>query len=107
MDSESSGVKERLRAFRDHYDKLAAQIGRVIVGHETVIEQIHACLLANGNALLEGVPGIGKTLLVRTLAEVLDLEGFTCLEAGNAKSGIDSAKKHQRTADSFEHYSAL
>jgi MoxR-like ATPase len=48
-------------------------VGRVIVGLEEVIEQVMVCMLSGGHVLLEGVPGLGKTLLVRTLAEALDL----------------------------------
>jgi MoxR-like ATPase len=49
------------------------ELARVIVGHENVIRGVLISLLAGGHCLLEGVPGLGKTLLVRTLAEVLDL----------------------------------
>ena len=53
---------------------LKEQIGRLIVGHEEVIEQVLVCMFAGGHGLLEGVPGIGKTLLVRTLARCLGLQ---------------------------------
>jgi MoxR-like ATPase len=49
------------------------EIGKVIVGQEEAIRGILTCLLAGGHALLEGVPGLGKTMLVRTLSQVLDL----------------------------------
>src|SRR5829696_10356915 len=49
------------------------EVGKVIVGQREVIRGILTCLLAGGHALLEGVPGLGKTMLVRTLSEVLDL----------------------------------
>ena len=48
-------------------------IGRAVVGHAEVVEQVLICLFADGHGLLEGVPGIGKTLLVRSLANTLDL----------------------------------
>jgi MoxR-like ATPase len=54
-------------------DRLAQQLSRVIVGHRTVIDEVITCLLAGGHVLLEGVPGLGKTLLVRTLADALAL----------------------------------
>ena len=57
------------RAIRD----LEAEIRRVIVGQEQVVHEILVCLLAGGHALLEGAPGLGKTLLVRTLARSLRL----------------------------------
>ena len=49
------------------------EVGKVIVGQDDVIRGILTCVLAGGHALLEGVPGLGKTMLVRTLSEVLDL----------------------------------
>ncbi|MBM4020058.1 MAG: AAA family ATPase [Planctomycetes bacterium] len=67
-------VEQRLRQFAQDYRRIAAEVRRVIVGHEDVLEGVLLCLLTDGHALLEGVPGIGKTLLVRTLAEALDLE---------------------------------
>jgi len=64
----------RIEAFQAEYSKITAELGKVIVGHTGVIEEVMICLLAGGHALLEGVPGLGKTLLVRTLAEALDIE---------------------------------
>ena len=59
--------------FQANYNRLREQISRVIVGHTEIIDQVMVCLLAGGHALLEGVPGLGKTLLVRTLAQALDV----------------------------------
>jgi len=70
----SPNVEERLRQFSETYGRITDEVGRVIVGHEEVLEGVLVCLLTDGHAILEGVPGIGKTLLVRTLAEALDLE---------------------------------
>jgi len=55
------------------YDRLRSEIGKVIVGQEEIIEMVVVCLMAQGHALLIGVPGLAKTLLVRTLAGALDL----------------------------------
>ncbi len=55
------------------YSRLRSEIGKVIVGQEDVIEAVTACLLARGHALLVGVPGLAKTLLIRTLSDALDL----------------------------------
>ncbi|HET7231080.1 MAG TPA: AAA family ATPase, partial [Longimicrobium sp.] len=54
--------------------QLRAQVQRRIVGQERVLEEVIICLLAGGHALLVGVPGLAKTLLVRTLASALELE---------------------------------
>ena len=53
--------------------KLREELGRVIVGQEAVIDQLLICLFSRGHALLVGVPGLAKTLLVRSLAQALDL----------------------------------
>jgi MoxR-like ATPase len=59
--------------FRADMATLLEEIGRRIVGHRDIVEGVVTALLAGGHALLEGVPGLGKTLLVRTLADTLDL----------------------------------
>nr|WP_243663762.1 AAA family ATPase [Rhodothermus marinus] len=63
-----------LEALHEAYVRLRREIGKVIVGQEAIIEQLVVCLLARGHALLIGVPGLAKTLLVRTLAQALDLK---------------------------------
>ncbi|HXP60635.1 MAG TPA: MoxR family ATPase [Dongiaceae bacterium] len=62
-----------IESFRNTYAALRSEIGRVIVGHDVIVESTLIALFAHGHVLLEGVPGLGKTLLVRTLSEVLDL----------------------------------
>src|SRR3970040_2989232 len=59
--------------FRQTFLRLKAEIQKVIVGYEAVIEEVLTALVAGGHVLLEGVPGLGKTLLVKTLAQSLDL----------------------------------
>ena len=65
---------ERVETFQRDYEAVRTEVHKVIVGLEECVEQVLTCLLTGGHALLEGVPGIGKTMLVRTLAEVLDLK---------------------------------
>ena len=60
--------------FRDRAIRIRQEVSKVIVGQQNLLHQVLICLLAGGNALLEGVPGLGKTVLVRTLAQVLDCE---------------------------------
>ncbi len=56
------------------FQRLRTEIGKVIIGQETVIEQLVIALLSRGHALLVGVPGLAKTMLIKSLAEVLDLQ---------------------------------
>lgn len=70
---ERGGDIESAHALKASYDVLRKEIAKVIVGQETVIEQLIIALLATGHCLLVGVPGLAKTLLIRTLAQVLDL----------------------------------
>ena len=67
-------MERRAREFVDRYTAVREQIGRVIVGHDEVVHGVLTCLFVGGHCLLEGVPGLGKTLLVRTLAKTLDLD---------------------------------
>src|SRR5262249_6635266 len=62
-----------IESFRETYAGLRNEIGKMIVGHESIVEATLIALFAGGHVLLEGVPGLGKTLLVRTLSEVLEL----------------------------------
>ncbi len=68
------GIEEQARKFRDGVDGLKKEIAKVIVGHDDVVTQVVLAILAGGHALLEGVPGLGKTLLVRTVAQCLNLK---------------------------------
>lgn len=66
-------VKAQCDAFRKTFSELRTEIGKVMVGQQAVVDAVLVCLFAKGNVLLEGVPGLGKTLLVRTLATTLHL----------------------------------
>ena len=66
-------VEQRVQQFKRDYAAIREEIGKVIVGQQAIVDGVFTCLLAGGHALLEGVPGLGKTRLVRTLADVLDL----------------------------------
>jgi MoxR-like ATPase len=71
--SSASSMQQRAEQFRQAYNKLFAEIGKVIVGHTDIVHGVLTCLFVGGHALLEGVPGLGKTLLVRTLSQAIDL----------------------------------
>ncbi|MGH7971197.1 MAG: AAA family ATPase, partial [Limisphaerales bacterium] len=62
-----------IQTFQEAHAALRAELGKVIVGQASIVEGTLISLFAGGHVLLEGVPGLGKTLLVRTLSEVLDL----------------------------------
>ncbi|MBM3839343.1 MAG: MoxR family ATPase [Verrucomicrobia bacterium] len=66
-------TEEHIRLFHQTYSAMRQEIGRVIVGHSEIVEGTLIALFSGGHVLLEGVPGLGKTLLVRTLGEVLDI----------------------------------
>jgi MoxR-like ATPase len=65
--------ESRVREFVTAYQSLRREVQKVIVGHDDVIDHVLVGLFAGGHVLLEGVPGLGKTLLIRTLAASLDL----------------------------------
>jgi len=67
-------VQEAVDRFRKQFETLRREIHKAIVGHGEVVDGILVCLFTGGHALLEGVPGLGKTLLVRTLAQAVQLE---------------------------------
>ncbi len=67
-------VQEKAAEFRQAFGEVKKSIQEFIVGHEGVIDGVLTCLFVGGHALLEGVPGLGKTYLVRRLSEALDLQ---------------------------------
>jgi MoxR-like ATPase len=66
-------IEERMQSARRCFDELKTEMARVIVGHEELIERVFVALVCGGHCLLEGVPGLGKTLMVRSLGEILSL----------------------------------
>ena len=64
-------LADRMKAARD---RMASELAKVIVGQDAVIEQVMLTLFVGGNSLIVGVPGLAKTLLIRTMADVLDLK---------------------------------
>ena len=67
-------MQQQAELFRKRYAAVREEIGRVIVGHDEIVHGVLTCMFVGGHALLEGVPGLGKTLLVRTLSQALDLK---------------------------------
>lgn len=66
-------IEQEIGKFRECWSQLKQELSKVIVGHDAVIEGTLTAILSGGHVLLEGVPGLGKTLLVRTLGEIFDL----------------------------------
>jgi MoxR-like ATPase len=67
-------LKQQLDEFRQDFHRLKSEISKVIVGQQEILDDTLISLIAGGHVLLEGVPGLGKTLTVRTLADALHLE---------------------------------
>ena len=74
MSTTAEALQQQAEEFRSRYAAIHDQIGRVIVGHDDIVHGVLTCMLVGGHCLLEGVPGLGKTMLVRTLSETLDLD---------------------------------
>src|SRR5437899_3327167 len=72
--SNAEEIQGQLDRFRADFESLRREIGKVIVGNTEIVEGALTALIAGGHVLLEGVPGLGKTLLVRTLADALHLK---------------------------------
>jgi len=72
--SDTDQAREEIQAFTKKIGAVREEVGRVIVGQRAVIDGVLTCMLAGSHALLEGVPGLGKTMLVRTLSQALALE---------------------------------
>ena len=66
-------MEQRIQRARRSFDEVKSEMARVIVGHEELVEQVFLALVCGGHCLLEGVPGLGKTLMVRRLGEILSL----------------------------------
>jgi MoxR-like ATPase len=66
-------TEQQIQSFRDMYAAMRGEVGKVIVGNDEIVDGTLIAMLAGGHVLLEGVPGLGKTLLVRTLSQVLHL----------------------------------
>ncbi len=66
--------QEKAEKFRDRYHQVKDEVGKVIVGHDEIVHGVLTCMMIGGHCLLEGAPGLGKTLLVNTLSKALNLQ---------------------------------
>jgi MoxR-like ATPase len=67
-------LNEEAQSIRKNFEMIVAELAKVIVGQETLIKHLFIALLCGGHALIEGVPGLGKTLIVRSLSKILNLK---------------------------------
>lgn len=74
MDKELQKIADEVELLSNKLKALKAEIGKVIIGQEETVSQLLIAFLAGGHALLEGVPGLAKTLMIRTLANAIDLK---------------------------------
>ncbi len=74
MSDTNQEVEKQCREFRQMFESLRQEIAQVIVGHADTVDDVLVCLFCGGHVLLEGVPGLGKTLLVRTLSSAVSLQ---------------------------------
>lgn len=73
MSNVAEQMQQQADEFRQRYSAVREEIGKVIVGHDEIVHGVLTSMFVGGHCLLEGVPGLGKTMLVRTLAETLSL----------------------------------
>ncbi|RPI79980.1 MAG: MoxR family ATPase [Desulfobacteraceae bacterium] len=69
-----TATHEKPEMVKEHFESISRELAKVIVGQKTLIKDLFICLLCGGHALIEGVPGLGKTLTVKTLSRILDLK---------------------------------
>jgi MoxR-like ATPase len=74
MSDKSIQIEERVDQFRNDFSRIVDEVGKVIVGQREVLEGVLMCLFANGHVLLEGLPGLGKTMMVSAISDALDLK---------------------------------
>jgi MoxR-like ATPase len=74
MADNQPSAEARIENFREDFARVKREIQKAVVGHEEIIDGVLICLFAGGHALLEGVPGLGKTLLIRSLSQALTLK---------------------------------
>ncbi len=73
MSSKPKSVGDLLREFREHRELMRQELSKVIIGQDDVVEQLFAAIFTRGHCLLEGVPGLAKTLMVSSLARIIDV----------------------------------
>jgi MoxR-like ATPase len=70
----SLDLNKQVDSIRSNFDTVISELSKIIVGQDVLIKHLFTCLLCGSHALIEGVPGLGKTLIVRSLSKILDLK---------------------------------
>ena len=73
MSGKQRSLGDVLQEFCQHREVMERELGKIIIGQHEVIEQVFAAIFTRGHCLLEGVPGLAKTLMVSTIAKILDV----------------------------------
>ena len=73
MDSDITFINEKVKEESEIVERILSEMGKIIVGQRTLLERMMIALISSGHILLEGVPGLAKTLSIKTLSQVLDL----------------------------------
>jgi len=73
VEAKAEDLSQEVSRFGTDFRRLQAEIAKEVVGYQEIVERVLTCLFSGGHCLLEGVPGLGKTLLVRTLSQALDV----------------------------------
>jgi len=101
-------LNEDVESIRKNFGLIANELAKIIVGQKILIRHLFICLLCDGHALIEGVPGLGKTLIVRSLSKILDLKysriQFTPDLMPADILGTNIVKEDGRGSRSFEFY---
>src|SRR6266566_1528117 len=87
---------ESIRKLRDGFDQIKKELARVIVGQDQVIEELLIALFSRGNCILEGVPGLAKTLMISTLAKCLSL-AFSRIQFTPDLTGTEVIEENRST----------
>jgi MoxR-like ATPase len=108
MSDETPGADAQLKQLADAYSQICEQVGHTIVGQQQIIEQLMTCILARGHCILEGAPGLAKTLLVNTLSQCLSLDfarvQFTPDLMPSDITGTEVLQENQSTGERFLKY---
>src|ERR1039458_8763771 len=102
LDPDSAELKKRIERFQSARDNILAQVRKVIVGQEEVLDQVLISLFVGGHCLITGLPGTAKTLMVRTIAQTLGL-AFKRIQFTPDLMPSDRSEEHTSELQSLRH----